>query len=77
MNRKIREQGGKCAICNEEFTDYNDVVPDHKNPKGMGGRGGMTIRTTSRQRIGGVTKKRDQPERPVNGRSVGSSRRFR
>jgi len=19
------------------FTDYNDIVPDHKNPKGMGG----------------------------------------
>jgi hypothetical protein len=37
MNRKIAEQGGKCAICHEEFTDYNDVVPDHRNPKGMGG----------------------------------------
>jgi len=37
MNRKIREQGGKCAICHEEFTSYGDVVPDHKNPKGMGG----------------------------------------
>jgi hypothetical protein len=21
----------------EDFTDYNNVVPDHKNPKGMGG----------------------------------------
>jgi len=30
----------------------------------------MTIRTTSRQRIGGVTKKRDQPERTTDGRSV-------
>ena len=28
---------GICAICHEEFTDYNDIVPDHKNPKGMGG----------------------------------------
>jgi hypothetical protein len=38
MNRKIREQGGKCAICNEEFTNYNDVVPDHhRDPKGMEG----------------------------------------
>ncbi len=36
-NRKVVEQGGKCAICHEEFTDYNDVVPDHRDPKGMGG----------------------------------------
>jgi len=37
LNRKIAEQNRICAICNEEFTDYNDVVPDHKEPKGMGG----------------------------------------
>ncbi len=37
LNRKIVEQGGKCAICHEEFTHYHDIVPDHKNPKGMGG----------------------------------------
>jgi len=37
LNRKIREQAGICAICHQEFTDYNDVVPDHRNPKGMGG----------------------------------------
>ena len=37
LNRKIVEQGGKCPICQEEFTNYNDVVPDHKEPKGMGG----------------------------------------
>ena len=37
LNRKIVEQDRKCAICHEEFTDYNDIVPDHKNPKGMGG----------------------------------------
>ena len=36
-NRKIVEQGRKCAICHEEFTDYSDVVPDHRSPKGMGG----------------------------------------
>jgi hypothetical protein len=36
LNRKIIEQDRKCAICHEEFTDYNDVVPDHRNPKGMG-----------------------------------------
>lgn len=27
LNRKIVEQDRKCAICHEEFTDYNDVVP--------------------------------------------------
>jgi hypothetical protein len=37
LNRKIRQQAGTCAIYYEEFTDYNDIVPDHKNPKGMGG----------------------------------------
>jgi hypothetical protein len=37
LNRKIAEQDRKCAICHEEFTDCSDIVPDHKNPKGMGG----------------------------------------
>jgi len=70
LNRKIRQQGGICAICHEEFTDFNDIVPDHKNPKGMGGRGEMIIRTISRQHIGGVTKKKHQAEwndlRPIS-----------
>ena len=37
LNRKVRQQAGICAICHEEFTDYNDIVPDHRDPKGMGG----------------------------------------
>jgi len=37
LKRKVREQNGICALCHREFTDYNDIVPDHKNPKGMGG----------------------------------------
>jgi hypothetical protein len=37
LNRKIVEQNRKCAICHEEFTDYSDIVPDHRNSKGMGG----------------------------------------
>jgi hypothetical protein len=37
LKRKVAEQKGICAICHEEFTDYNDVVPDHRDPKGMGG----------------------------------------
>jgi len=27
LNRKIVEQDRKCAICDEEFADYNDIVP--------------------------------------------------
>jgi 5-methylcytosine-specific restriction endonuclease McrA len=37
LNRKIVEQEGKCAICSNAFTDYNEIVPDHIEPKGMGG----------------------------------------
>jgi len=37
LNRKIAQQDRKCAICHQEFTDYGDVVPDHIEPKGMGG----------------------------------------
>jgi hypothetical protein len=52
MKRKIAEQGGRCGICHEEFSCYNDVVPDHKNPKGKWVAGGETIpRTISRQYI--------------------------
>ena len=37
LDRKIVAQNRICPICSEEFTDYNDIVPDHKEPKGMGG----------------------------------------
>jgi hypothetical protein len=37
LNRKIVEQNGIRPICEEKFTDYADVVPDHKRCKGMGG----------------------------------------
>ena len=29
LNRKIVEQSGKCAICNESFTDCSEIAPDH------------------------------------------------
>lgn len=35
--RKVQEQGGLCSICGNELTDMNDVVPDHKEPRGMNG----------------------------------------
>ena len=37
LKRKIVDQNNTCAICLVEFTDYNDIVPDHIEPKGMGG----------------------------------------
>jgi hypothetical protein len=37
MNRKIVEQKGICPICEEEFTNYSDIVLDHIDPRGMGG----------------------------------------
>jgi hypothetical protein len=37
MDRKITAQNGVCALCKGHFTDYNDIVPDHINPRGMGG----------------------------------------
>ena len=32
MDRKIAAQNGTCALCNERFTDYCDIVPDHIRP---------------------------------------------
>lgn len=37
LKRKIVEQENICPICVDQFTDYNDVVPDHIQPKGIGG----------------------------------------
>ena len=37
LKRKIIEQDNKCGICGEPFTDMRDIVPDHKDPRGMGG----------------------------------------
>ena len=37
LDRKIAAQNGICALCKKRFTDYSDIVPDHINPRGMGG----------------------------------------
>jgi hypothetical protein len=37
LNRKIVEQNRQCAICQVAFTNYSDIVPDHIDPRGMGG----------------------------------------
>jgi hypothetical protein len=35
--KNITLQHGLCSICDQPLTDMNDVVPDHKEPRGMGG----------------------------------------
>jgi hypothetical protein len=73
LKRKVAEQSRICAICHEEFTDYTDVVPDHEDPRGMGGAWRdeeMTIQITSGRSTGGATLKKDQPESPTDGRSA-------
>jgi len=37
MDRKIVSQNGICPLCNERFSNYGDIVPDHISPRGMGG----------------------------------------
>jgi hypothetical protein len=37
LDRKIFAQNGICPLCKGQFSDYSDVVPDHINPRGMGG----------------------------------------
>jgi hypothetical protein len=37
LDRKIVEQTRQCAICQVAFTNYNDIVPDHIDPRGMEG----------------------------------------
>ena len=37
LDRKIIAQNGICTLCDEGFTSCSDIVPDHKNPRGMGG----------------------------------------
>jgi hypothetical protein len=37
LDRKIVEQNRRCAICQVAFTNYGDIVPDHMDPRGMGG----------------------------------------
>lgn len=37
LNAKIRDRRPSCAICGGPFTDYRDIVPDHIEPRGLGG----------------------------------------
>jgi 5-methylcytosine-specific restriction endonuclease McrA len=38
VHRKVKEQQGKCAECGKDFQDIREAVPDHIEPKGMGGQ---------------------------------------
>lgn len=35
LNKKIVEQNRICPLCQREFYDYQDIVPDHIEPRGM------------------------------------------
>ena len=60
LDRKIVAQNGKCSICEEKFTDYSDIVPDHISPRGMGGACGTITLTTFRRCTGGATARKDR-----------------
>ena len=62
LNRKIAEQEGRCAICKAAFTDYNEIVPDHIEPKGMGGAWRDDHSRTSKRSIGGTISKRGRED---------------
>jgi 5-methylcytosine-specific restriction endonuclease McrA len=34
---KVKIQHGLCFYCHKEFETFEDVTPDHREPKGMGG----------------------------------------
>ncbi len=35
--KKVLEQDGLCAICEQRFDDFREVTADHIEPRGMGG----------------------------------------
>jgi hypothetical protein len=72
LNRKIVEQNRMCAICHVEFTDYGDIVPDHRDhPKGMGGAWRNDHPDKIQATHGGVMGKKDRREWMTDDRSVG------
>ena len=62
LNRKIVEQGRKCAICHENFTDYNDPYLTTGNRKEWAAGGETIIPTISKQRISGAMKRKARAE---------------
>jgi 5-methylcytosine-specific restriction endonuclease McrA len=37
LRQKLREQNLRCTICGRKFRSFDDAVPDHIEPRGMGG----------------------------------------
>jgi len=37
LDLKIQMQNGKCSICHKPMNDYREIVPDHIEPRGLGG----------------------------------------
>jgi hypothetical protein len=70
LNRKIVEQNRICAICQFKFADYNDVIPDHENPKGWEARRETIIEVTSEPCTGSAILKKDRQGRTSEGRSA-------
>ena len=77
LKRKVVEQDGRCAICHEEFTDFHDVVPGHRNPKGMGGAWRDDHWDNVQAAHWWCNEEKGQPEWTGNGRLVGLRPRFR
>jgi hypothetical protein len=58
LNRKVAEQGRKCGICHDLFTDWSEIVSDHIEPRGIGEQEEPIIRITSRLCIDGASDKK-------------------
>jgi hypothetical protein len=71
LNRKTVKQERICPICHEEFTDYNDIVPDHRDPKGMGGDSRDDHPDNMQATHWCVMEEKDQPGWMSDGPSVG------
>jgi hypothetical protein len=69
LDKKIVTQNCECAICNEKFTDYSDIVQDHINPAAWEEHGETIIRTTFRLSTGGATERRDRAEADLGHRA--------
>jgi hypothetical protein len=73
LNRKIAEQGGRCAICHKEFAEYSSTATSSLTigiPKEWEERGEMIIRTTFKPRIGGAIQKKGREDTVKYERSV-------
>jgi hypothetical protein len=64
LNRKIRRQACGFALCHEEFTDYNDIMPHHRKQNVAGLEESGTIASMHRPLSSGISTF-DQAALPV------------